>query len=187
MPGPAITKQLAACTEDSFQEVAQIFRHDFVLYAGMLQSWTTLFVDEVPDTQPVFAQMTRHLLDAAQQFLEESQARLYPPRLPDQVSHRRHTHLCMRWDRFFEDVVTAVRPRLFPLEAYLRTYIARPEFHALQTSLAPAADHERIDKMLLSAYNKLQAVLDAEQFDRRVAEVMRERQQAVRSSRHSPQ
>ena len=52
MPGPTITRHLEAGTEDVFNEIAQIFRHDFVLYAGMLQSWSSLFELRPPTTGP---------------------------------------------------------------------------------------------------------------------------------------
>lgn len=179
MPGPAITQHLAACTEEAFNEVTQIFRHDFVLYAGMLQSWLTLFEAEVPGTQPVFAQMTRHLLHATQQFMEETQPRLYPQYLPHRGPDNCHTHICAWWDRFYEDFVAYANPKLFRLEAYMRTYVARPEFHnILQHNLGPAAGNERIDKMILNAYNKLQMLFDAEQFDQRAAEALQSRRVA---------
>jgi hypothetical protein len=180
MPGAVIKQHLAVCTEDAFNEVAQVFRHDFVLYAGMLQSWMTLFEAEVPGTQPVFARMTRHLMEASQQFLEESKPRLYPHYVPP-AGDPQPEHIWAWWDRFYTDCRAYVHPRLFRLEAYMRTYIARPEFQQLQETLGPAAGNERIDKMLLSAYHKLQALFDAEQFDRRVAAVLENRQQAARA------
>ena len=45
----------------------------------------------------------------------------------------------------------------------------------VRAGLGPAAGNERIDRLLLSAYNKLCALLDADHFDRRVAEIMQSR------------
>ena len=175
MPGAAITQHLATGTEDVFNAVVQIFRHDFVLFAGMLYSWTTLFETEVPDTQPIYAHMTRQLQQATQQFFDDSQPRLYPQYLPPQTPS--HHHICDWWDRFYADFRDYIRPRLIRLGAYLRTYIHRPEFvSVLQASLGPAANNERIDKLLLGAYNKLLLLFDAQHFDRRVAEALRGQQ-----------
>jgi hypothetical protein len=175
MPGAAITQHLTAGTEDVFNEVTQIFRHDFVLYAGMLYSWMTLFETEIPDTQPIFAHMTRQLQQATQQFFDDSQPRLYPQYLAPHTPAQQH--ICDWWDRFYTDFRDYIRPRLIRLGAYLRAYIHRPEFASvLQISLGPAANNERIDKLLLSAYNKLLLLFDAQHFDQRVAEALRARQ-----------
>lgn len=177
MPGATITKHLEAGTEDAFNEVAQIFRHDFVLYAGMLYSWTALFETEVPDTQPIYAHMTRQLHQATQQFFEDSQPRLYPQYLPPRKPS--HQYICQWWDRFYADFRDYIRPRLIRLGAYLRNYVNRPEFKSiLQANLGAAANNERIDKLLLGAYNKLLLLFDAQYFDRRVAEALSGRQTA---------
>lgn len=177
MPGTAITRHLTPATEDAFNDVAQIFRHDFVLYAGMLYSWMTLFETEVPESEPVYAHMTRQLQQATQQFFDESQPRLYPQYLPPRTPSQQH--ICDWWDRFYADFCGYIRPRLIRLGIYLRTYINRPEFsRILQTNLGPAANNERIDKLLLGAYNKLLLLFDADQFDQRIAEALHARQTA---------
>jgi hypothetical protein len=176
MPGQFITRHLETGTEDVFNEIAQIFRHDFVLYAGMLQSWSSLFEVEVPHTQPVFAALTRQLEQVTGQFLDDARPRLYPGYLAPQTGSGSPQDICVWWDRFYDDFSVYVRPKLLLVDTCLRIYLARPEFASvIQARLGPAAENERIDRLLLSAYNKLCALLDADHFDRRVAEMMKSR------------
>ena len=51
MQGTAVEHYLATDAETHFERLTQIFRHDFILYAGMLLSWASLFEGEVM-TQP---------------------------------------------------------------------------------------------------------------------------------------
>ncbi|MAS32560.1 MAG: hypothetical protein CL610_01050 [Anaerolineaceae bacterium] len=178
MPGRAISNHLEAGTEEAFNQVAQVFRHDLVLYAGMLQSWMSLFEIEVPEDQLIFARMTRYMAQATDQFLKEMQPRLYPQyAAPSRASH---AHICETWDSFYEDFVAYAQPKLMRMGSYMRVYMHRPEFNdILQANLGPVADDEHIDKMLMSTYNKLSALLDANQFNQRIAVTL----QASKSAR----
>jgi hypothetical protein len=173
MPGPAITQKLAACTVDAFDDVAQVFRHDFNLYAGMLQSWTSLFESEIPESGNhwAFARATQYLQLTTVQFYEQMQPRLYPQYLAPRGGASCQ-HICEWWDRFYDDFGLYARPRLIRLDAQLRAYTSHPDFETLiQASLGAAAGGEQIDKMLVRAHRKLAALLDADQFDTRIGEV----------------
>jgi hypothetical protein len=173
MPGPALTQHLAACNEDAFNEVVRIFRHDFNLYAGMLQSWTSLFeVEALHYPQyPDFVAATHTIQERTGQFFDHMQARLYPQYLPPRAPS--HAHICAWWDRYYEDFAAYARPRLRHLEAQLHAYTRHPQFEiVIQVNLGAAVNHERIDKLMLNAYTKLLALLDAEHFDARAAAVL---------------
>jgi hypothetical protein len=177
MPGPIISHYLTTCSQDAFDDLAHIFRHDFVLYAGMLHSWTTLFEHEIPPTHTRFLAMTRRFKGVTGQFLEDVQPRLYPQYLAPAPDEPCHQHLCAWWDRYYYDLNAYTRPRMAHLSIYLRTYVTYPDFiPIIQANLGPAANHERIDKLLLSAYNKLQQLFDARHFDRRIETVLNARQ-----------
>ena len=116
---------------------------------------------------------TRQLEQVTTQFLDDARPRLYPGYLPPQAGSGSPQDICAWWDRFYDDFSAYVRPKLMLLDSSLRIYVARPEFASiLQAHLGPAAGNERIDRLLLSAYNKLCALLDADHFDRRVAEAI---------------
>lgn len=172
MPGPAIAQHLGNCTEASFNRVAQIFRHDVVLYAGMLQSWVCLFESELVDAPPLFAHMTRQLRRMSEQFLEEAQPRLHPQYVPVAAAGGCQKHIGACWDQFHAEFAAYARPRLIRLESYLRTYLTHPEFGRIQASLNDAAGDEQIDRLLWNTYHKLAGLMDAEKFDRRVAEML---------------
>ncbi len=178
MPGPAITQHLAACTADVFDDVAQVFRHDFNLYAGMLQSWTALFVSEIPDSRQhwAFVRATQYLQTTTTQFYEQVQPRLYPQYLKPQGTVGCQ-HICDWWDQFHGDFAAFARPKLIRLDLQLRAYTSHPDFaNLIQATLGPAAGGEQIDKMLLRAPRKLNGLLDITQFDQRIAEMLQSQQ-----------
>ena len=177
MPGPAISQYLTACSAAAFDDVAQVFRHDFNLYAGMLQSWTSLFEAEIPASKQywAFARATQYLQLTSTQFFEQMQPRLYPQYL-EPGGEADCEHICRWWDQFYGDFAAYARPKLIRLDAQLRAYTSHPDFEPLiQASLGPAAGGEQIDKMLLRAHRKLNALLDPVQFDRRIAETLGDR------------
>jgi hypothetical protein len=180
MPGPAITHHLAACTVDVFDDVTQVFRHDFNLYAGMLQSWTSLFEAEIPESKHhwAFARATQYLQTTTTQFYEQMQPRLYPQYLEPR-GEVGCQHILDWWDQFYDDFSIYARPKLIRLDAQLRAYTTHPDFeHLIQASLGPAAGGEQIDRMLLRAHRKLTALLEAAQFDQRIGEVFGSQHQA---------
>ena len=181
MSGPAIRQHLSACTEANFQEIVQIFRHDLVLYSGMLLSWAVLFGDETNDnTSSGFKRATAHFQQATQQFHDEAKSRLYPefPTIND--SRPCQETVIATWDQFYRDFAQFSRPRLDTLERQMKVYTNSPEFKTvIQQQLGAAASNEAIDQLLLQAYTKLLALLDSETFDRRIREALNSKTSAV--------
>lgn len=174
MPGATIEHYLASGSEAHFQEVAQVFRHDFVLYAGLLLSWATLFEGEVlalAEAPKAFTAATSDLVRATQQLHDNAQPHLNPALLDDQQDC--DLKLALIWDAHYADFVAFARPLINRLEIQIRDYTARPEFRTIiQQSLGPAAGHEPIDQMLLNAHKKLITMLEPDRFDQRMAGVL---------------
>ncbi len=176
MPGQAIAQIIEQHAANGFQEITSIFRHDFVQFLGMLQSWMVLIEAEIlatPDemySQPAHAAAFRH--DAAllqrkvDHLFNESRARLYP-------TLDNPAHALQQWDDFFSEFRLYAQPRLHRLEKRTRQLVAQPAFaEVIESTLGVAAgDDDTIADLLLKPYTRLREVLDADHFNRRVAEL----------------
>lgn len=170
MPGPAIRQHLSARTEANFQEVAQIFRHDVVLYSGMLLSWAVLFDAEIVRAASIpFQRDTHRLQQMTQQFHDEARPRLHPafPKSEDESPSEESVYAA--WDQFYDGFGRFAQPRLDTLEQQINTYVTAPEFSTvIQQQLGTATPKEAIDQLMLQAFAKMRWLLDAEYFDKRV-------------------
>lgn len=179
MQGTAVEHFLATDAETHFERLAQIFRHDFILYAGMLLSWASLFEGEVvtqPEIPSTFASATEDLMLAVQKLHDSAQPHLYP-RLPEPNGQQSHSEqaepVVTAWKIHYNDFAVYMRPHLERLEPQITAYVARPEFETvIQQSLGAAAGGSDIGHLLFDSYTKLLALLDPDQFDQRIAAVM---------------
>jgi hypothetical protein len=88
MPGPAISKYLSQHTDKGFNEVATVFRHDFVQFMGMVHSWTVMIDGEISmaDASTLaglvaidrFRDAAADLQRTAERLFNETQTRLRP-------------------------------------------------------------------------------------------------------------
>ena len=148
MTGPAIRQYLSTCTEANYQEIVQIFRHDLVLYSGMLLSWAVLFdVETSASTSATFKQATTHLQQATQDFHDDAKERLYPQFPNIDAAHPCQETVFAAWNKFYEAFTQFAQPRLDTLEHEIKAYISAPEFSTvIQKNLGTAADGEAIDQ-----------------------------------------
>ena len=177
MAGPTIQRHLATCSEENFQEIVQIFRHDIVLYLGMLLSWGALFEAETAESDsPSFTALTAAMMASVQQSYTTMQQRLHPPfpQLAGPAPCAETVH--QAWDTFYNEFSRAARHEFDGLRQQTYEYITAPEFQTIiQRNLGPAAGDEPIDQSLVRCHEKLMRLLDAAYFDQRVAEALESR------------
>lgn len=185
MPGQAISKYLMQHTDKGFNEVATIFRHDFVQFMGMVHSWTVMIEGEISAadvsmlTDPVatarFRELSADLQRTAERIFHETQARLRPEIDPanrlDGVSH-----ILQTWDRFYVDFGLYAVTELDALEKQMRQFVTYSEFDTLiEKTLSPMAQGDSIKALLLKPFDRIRDLLDAKQFDVRIAQVLGEK------------
>jgi hypothetical protein len=185
MPGPAISKYLAQHTDKGFNEVATVFRHDFVQFMGMLHSWTVMIDGEIStadvsaltDVAAVarFRDTSAELQRAAERIFNETQARLRPEIDPAN-SLNGASPILQTWDRFYNDFGVYAMMELNTLEKLMRQFVTYSEFDTLiEKTLSPMAQGDSIKTLLLKPFDRIRDLLDANQFDARIAQVLGEK------------
>lgn len=179
MPGKAIEQIIGQHHANGFQEVSSIFRHDFVQFLGMLQSWMVLIEAEILATSdegyqtPAQAAEFRHeaalLQRKVDHLFNEARSRLYPA-LDEQTTSP--VQMLQHWDAYFSEFRTYARPRLNSLEKRTRQLVEHTAFaDVVEKTLGAAAGDDTIADLILKPYTRLREVLDADHFDARVAEL----------------
>lgn len=184
MPGKNITQYVEQHAEKGFHEVSSIFRHDYVQFLGMLQSWMALIEAEVMDTpddaytSPAAARRFKRAASQLQHMInslfEESRARLYPQL--NEGEKRYVSSILKRWDVFFDDFNAFAQPVLWRSERLMRRFVASEEFErVIEKKLGGTSldEGDTIQDLMLKPYERLREVMDASRFDLRVAEVVR--------------
>ncbi len=182
MPGPAISKYLAQYTDKGFNEVTTVFRHDFVQFMGMLHSWTVMIDGEISTADHStltdlaaaerFKEASAELERATERVFNDTQSRLRPEIVPansvDQISH-----VIQIWDRFYNDFGVYAMKELSTLEKQMRQFVTYGEFDILiEKTLSPMAQGDSIKELLLKPFDRIRDLLDANQFDTRIAQVL---------------
>jgi hypothetical protein len=171
---PFIASYLEQHGADGFRELTSIFRHDYVQFLGMLQSWMALIEAEIATT-PVeayrdaasaqtFRRAAAYLQHKVDFLFNDSRARLHPALTS--------APLLEQWETFFSEFRAYALPRLERLERATRTLIAFPTFtDVIEKSFSGAADGESIKDLILKPYSRLRDIMDIEAFDARVADL----------------
>ncbi|MBZ0287822.1 MAG: hypothetical protein K8I30_09425 [Anaerolineae bacterium] len=178
MPDTIIARYLEQHSEKGFHEICSIFRHDYIQFVGMLQSWMALIEAEVMDT-PVdafsssttarrFKRAAADLQAAINRLYDDSRARLYPEPQPAECGT-----LLQQWQSFFQDFSNYAKPALTQSEAMMQRFVTQKDFERIiEHNLGAAAGDDTIRSLMLKPYERLQQVLDAHYFDARVAEIL---------------
>lgn len=185
MPGPAISKYLTQYTDKGFNEVATVFRHDFVQFMGMVHSWTVMIdgeitaADESVFTDPAgkqrFVDAALELQRSAERIFQETQSRLRPEIGPDNALDRA-AYILQTWDRFYDEFGVYALSVLNPLEKQMRQFVGYAEFETLiEKPLSPMAQGDSIKSLLLKPFDRIRDLLDANQFDARIAQALGEK------------
>lgn len=182
MPGPAISACIERGSYEAIDEVVAIFRHDFAQYIGMIQSWVVLIEaellamphEEFGDVAAAkqFHATTIELRQATARILNQTSAHLHPdiPRSP----HQENTIMFLLnfWDTFFTRFIALAVPEIDTLEQLAHRFVTSPVFeHIIQNHLGSAAGNSSITDLFLQPFVRLRTLLDAADFDARVAEL----------------
>lgn len=182
MPGPVISEYLEKHTYKGFDEVASVFRHDFVLYAGMLSSWTALIDAEVmmaseaafatEQSAEQFRQASSQLQSKTEAVFAKTSAHLYPKAEPA-PDKEPFAQVKQTWDDFFAEFRTFALDELNALETEVRAFTKLQDFEAvIEEKLSPLAEGDAIAMLLLRPFERLRDLLNPERFDARMAETM---------------
>jgi hypothetical protein len=185
MPGPAISKYLTQHTDKAFNEVTTIFRHDFVQFMGMVHSWTVMIDGEISMADDAFftnVAAKAHFQDAsaelqrvAERVFNDTQARLRPE-LAYSDTIDRAAYTLQTWDTFYNDFGAYAAIELSALEKLMRQFVTRAEFESvIEKPLSPMAQGDSIGVLLLKPFDRIRSLLDADQFDARIAQVLGEK------------
>jgi len=185
MPGPAISKYLTQQTDKGFSEVASVFRHDFVQFMGMVHSWTVMIDGEISmadvstfnDQTAIdrFREAAADLQRNAERIFNATQLRLRPE-VNSTNSADRVSLILQTWDRFYSEFGIYARAELDALEKMMRQFVTYSEFETLiEKTLSPMAQGDSIKVLLLKPFDRIRDLLDANQFDARIAQVLGEK------------
>jgi hypothetical protein len=174
---PVIARYLEQHTSAGFLEVSSIFRHDFIQFLGMLQSWMVLIDAEIVvtpsenfgdyESAEVFRRDAAKLQRNVERLFNSAKKRLHP------TLDEHNPHYFIQWESFYAEFGEYTHPHLKRLERATRRLTQQPAFDTvIEKSLGEAAGDETIAVLILKPYSRLYDLLDAEKFDLRVAELI---------------
>jgi len=163
--------------DEAFREITSVFRHDFVQYAGMIQSWTHLIEAVVlaapdqdfssPHNARVFRRQVAELNQKTEQFLHQARRHLHTERDPDHPAVE-------NWQQFQADFIAYAHPRIQFIERLTQQVIAAPDFETIvERTLGASVPDDTVKGLLLRPFSRLREVLDTRTFDRRIGDVLR--------------
>lgn len=181
MPESTISAYLDAQGKTAFDEIVSVFRHDVVGVFGMVHSWAVLVESEVsgaPDelfqsseSRAQFHKLVSLVERTVAQGFSLCRERLYITLSAE--GPLSSDFLLNEWKRFYEGFVSYAAPRLQQLEMLVRQMTEHADFeNVVQRPLAPMADDDRIDGLLLRLFERLQELFNPQFFDKRIAEIV---------------
>ncbi|MBZ0293147.1 MAG: hypothetical protein K8L99_11335 [Anaerolineae bacterium] len=189
MPGQAISQYIDRETYDAFKETTSVFRHDFAQYMGMLHSWMTLIQVEVEEIDEAdcadvnrlhaFHKQTNELCAFVESSFQETMARLHPtaPELENKNHEAVTSYLETIWDQFYRDFSASSRPQIESLHKRIQQFTETDGFDEWIEKRLGEVTEEPINDLILRPFDKMLYLLTAENFDRRIADVLDSRSQ----------